>query len=129
MLSRFLELKISLMLFFEADTKFSFSEAEWKTVQDLVPLLLPMYESSVLMSGQDYVTMSSVIPICIDLLEEYSKDDDDGKSDIYYDFKANLYDSLKKRLGKFFLLENNNFSDDFCLSMKQYLTIQKIFLI
>ena len=49
------------------------------------------------MSGQDYVTMSMVIPFSNDLLEFYSADN--GETGMVYFFKTNLYDSLKKRIG------------------------------
>ena len=50
------------------------------------------------MSGQDYVTMSMVIPFSNDLLEFYSADN--GETGMVYSFKTNLYESLEKRIGK-----------------------------
>ena len=99
MFERFLELKVPLMLFFEhTNYYYSLDETEWKMLAELIPLLKPIYDATVFMSAQSYVTMSCVIPIANDLLEFYSETNDDD-SEMIHNLRANLYESLKKRIG------------------------------
>ena len=117
------------MLFFEqVDTEDSLDETDWKILSELVPLLKPIYDATVFMSAQSYVTMSCVIPITNDLLEFYSEDNGED-SGMIHDLRANLYESLKKRIGS---VENEKMCQiacvlDPCYKTKLFSSSAKIF--
>ena len=99
MFDRFLQLKVPLMLFFEqTNYYYALDDTDWKILGELIPLLKPIYDATVFMSAQSYVTMSCVIPITNDLLEFYSENNDED-SEMIHDLRANLHASLKKRIG------------------------------
>jgi hypothetical protein len=74
MIRRFCQLKDAIILFQTTPSGrgYSFSAEEWELAADVMALLAPLYEATVELSGELYVSGSKVIPMTKSLLAWYS---------------------------------------------------------
>lgn len=76
MVQRLLEVKVPLSKVLESLEWDNLATSEWKTLESVLQLLKPFAQYTSLVGGEDYVTISSVIPIVMELnlhLDEMKK--------------------------------------------------------
>ncbi len=101
MLQRAVELREAITLFQATDSgqDWSFSGEEWNTAKDAIKLLQPLYQATLEMSSEKFVTASKVIPIAKSLLGWYASEGRrTPEPSFQHDFCNALLNSLYQRL-------------------------------
>lgn len=101
MLEKCLELKRALTLFFlEFDVEDPITNIEWELATKLVKIMKPLYDVTVQMSGEKFVSVSQVIPLVGILTGKYKvyEDFDENMATIAEDFSHKIGTSIEERL-------------------------------